>query len=290
MNRYSFQDAVGSTKVADSVGGPAWDGTLPSGGTFTGTNLILLGASTNYVQLPAGILSNYPAVTIDLWATFPDQMPDNCMLYAFGNTDASGAGENYIFCGPQGGRIAITGVDPGWAGEQGTGGAGDLSFQKNIHITSVYDPPAGLESFYTNGVLVSQNTAITVPMSYVDDVINYIGHSLYTADPHEDLNLIEFRIYNGALSPADVAASQTLGPSEVLGSSPKPGLTASVASGSFVISWPVSGATGFSLYSSSTLGPDAVWTLVSTTPTVVGQNYQLSIPAKGTSEFYILKN
>jgi len=78
-------------------------------------------------------------------------------------------------------------------------------------------------------------------MSYVDDVINYIGHSLYTADPHEDLNLIEFRIYNGALSPADVAASQTLGPSEVLGSSPKPGLTASVASGSFVISWPVSG-------------------------------------------------
>lgn len=294
VNRYSFHDAPGSTTIADSVGGPTWDGTLPSGGTLTGTNLELLGSSAQYVQLPSGILSNYPAVTLDLWATFPTQMPVNCQLYAFGNTDAGGAGENYIFCAPQGGRIAITGVDPGYAGEQGTGGAGDLSFQQNIHVTSVYDPPAGIESFYTNGVLVSQNTAITVPMSYVDDVINYIGHSLYTGDPHEDLTMIEFRLYKGALSPADVAASQALGPSKLLGTPQGPGLSASysVSSGSFAISWPVSGSTGFSLYSSSSLGAGAVWTLVNVTPTVVGQNYQVSIPINSSvkAQFYELKN
>ena len=50
-------------------------------------------------------------------------------------------------------------------------------------------------------------------MSYVDDVTNYICHSIYTADPHEDLILTEFRIYDGALSAAEVAASQALGPS-----------------------------------------------------------------------------
>jgi hypothetical protein len=289
VNRYSFHDAPGSTTVADSVGGPAWNGTLPGGGTFTGTNLELLGSGPQYVVLPSGILSNYPAVTIDLWATFPDQMPVNCQLYAFGNTDAGGAGENYIFCAPQGGRIAITGVDPGYDGEQGTGGAGDLSFHQNIHITSVYDPPAGIESFYTNGVLVSQNTAITVPMYYVNDVLNYICHSLYTGDPHEDLDMIEFRIYNGALSPSDVEKSQILGPSQLLVTNPL--VTVSVSTGNVLISWPVAGSAGYGVYTSSTLGKSAVWTLVSATPTVVGPNYEVSIPiGTGQAQFFELKN
>jgi hypothetical protein len=129
-------------------------------------------------------------------------------------------------------------------------------------------------------------------MSYVDDVINYIGHSIYTGDPHEDLNLFEFRIYNGALSPADVTASQALGPSQLLGTAPRPNLTASYSSGNFLISWPVSGTTGFSLYASSTLGPNAEWKLVTTTPTVVGQNYQISVAPSGggPAMFYVLKN
>jgi hypothetical protein len=287
VNRYSFQDAPGSLTAADSVGGTNWNGVLPGGGTFTGTNLELSGASIQYVQLPAGILSNYPAVTIDMWCTFPTQMPVNCQLYAFGNTDAGGAGENYIFCAPQGGRIAISGVDPGYDGEEGCVGAGDLSLQNNIHLTSVYDPPAGTEYWYTNGVLVSKNTGITIPMYWVQDVLNYIGHSLYTGDPHEDLNLSEFRIYNGALSPAEVEASQILGSSVVL-SNGSAKLSASVSSGSLVISWPLTAA-GFSLYSSGTLGPKAVWTLVSSTPTIVGQNFQVSIPTGGASQFYELR-
>jgi len=290
VNRYSFHDAPGSTTAADSVGGAAWTGLLPNGGTFTGTNLQLQGSVTQYVQLPQGILKNYTAVTIDLWATFPDQLPVNCMLYAFGNTDVNGAGENYIFCAPQGGRIAISGVDPGYDGEQGTGGAGDLSFQQSIHITSIYDPPAGYESFYTNGVLVSQNNAVTVPMSYVADVLNYISHSLYTGDPHEDMYIDEFRIYNGALSAADVAANQNLGPGNLAGLRLSSSLF-SVSSGSIVLSWPVATSTGYSLYSSSILSANTVWTKVSTQPTIVGGNYQISIPTTGgATEFYILKN
>jgi hypothetical protein len=289
VNRYSFQDAPGSATAADSVGGSNWDGVLPNGGTFSGTNLQLSGASVQYVQLPSGILSNYPAVTIDMWCTFPTQMPVNCQLYAFGNTDSGGAGYNYIFCAPQGGRIAISGVDPGYDGEEGCGGAGDLSFQNNIHLTSVYDPPAGKEYWYTNGVLVSRNTGITIPMYWVDqqDVLNYICHSLYTGDPHEDLNISEFRIYNGALSPAEVEASQVLGPSIVL-SNGATQLTATVSNGQLVISWPLTAA-GFSLYSSGTLGPKATWTLVSETPAIVGQTYQVSIPTSGAAQFYELR-
>jgi hypothetical protein len=158
-------------------------------------------------------------------------------------------------------------------------------------VTSIFDPPAGLESFYTNGVLVGQNAGITIPMSYVESVTNFIGHSLYTGDPHEDLNLTEFRIYNGALSASEVAESQALGPSQLLSSIPVLGAV-SASGGNVVISWPVSGTSGFSLYSSPTLGTSAVWTPVTATPTVVGQNYQLTISTTGGSktQFYELKN
>jgi hypothetical protein len=287
-HRYSFQDAPGSTTAADSVGGTNWAGTVIGGGTFTGTNLQLLGSVPQYVQLPSGILSNYPAVTVDMWCIFPDASPVNCMLWAFGNTDAGGAGDNYIFCAPQGGRIAIAGVDPGYAGEQGCTGAGNFTTNTTmIHLTAVFDPPSGIESWYTNGVLVSQITGVTVPMSYVNDVTNFICHSLYTGDPHEDLNVTEFRIYNGALSSAEVAANQAFGPS-VVGSASPP-VTATVSGGNLILSWPTS-ASGFFLYSTAALGPQESWSKVTASVNVVGQNNQVSVPISGKAQFYRLEN
>ncbi len=216
-DRYSFSDASGSTNVIDSVGGTNWYGTLPLGGTFTGTELTLGGGAGEYVQFPSGILSNYTAVTIDTWVTFPT-LPINCFFFGFGNTDGGGLGEDYIFCAPQGGRIAITGVDPGYTGEQGIGGAGDLSGQ-TVHLTAVFNSPAGYDALYTNGVLVSENKTVTTPLSAVTSVLNYIGKSLYNGDPslsaNGDVDLNEFRIWNGALNSLQVAGCDVAGPDTV---------------------------------------------------------------------------
>src|ERR1039457_126830 len=92
VNRYSFSetdDGAGNLNatVHDSVGGA--NGTLPDGGTFTGSHLSIASASQQYVNLPAGILSNYPAVTIEGWVSSPSTLPTtayNSMYYAFGNT------------------------------------------------------------------------------------------------------------------------------------------------------------------------------------------------------------
>ena len=108
------------------------------------------------------------AVTIEAWVTFPNVLPVNCFFYGFGNTDGSGSGEDYIFCAPQGGRIAITAVDPGYTGEQNAAGAGDLSQQGHLHLVAVYDPPAGYLACYTNGVLAALNNSVTVAMSSLD--------------------------------------------------------------------------------------------------------------------------
>jgi hypothetical protein len=215
VNRYSFTDDGTHTNIVDSVGGPAWYGTLPNGGDLVDVpgQLILAASSDQYVQLPVGILGNYTAVTIDCWATF-GTLPANCFLYGFGDTDTGGAGEDYIFCQPENGRIAISGGDPGYSFEQGTGGAGNFSGQ-TVHVTSVYNPVLGYEELYTNGVLVSINNGVTTQMSSVSNVLNYIGRSLYTGDSYMDVELNEFRVWNGALNPIQVAGTDLAGPDTV---------------------------------------------------------------------------
>jgi alpha-L-arabinofuranosidase len=281
LHRYSF-----TSDASDSVGGPAWNGTLPNGGTFANGQLALSAASSQYVQLPAGILNAYTSVTIEAWATFPDQLPVNCFFFGFGNTDGTGSGENYIFCAPQGGRIAITAVDPGWQGEQNAGGAGDFSYHTNFHFVAVYNPPGGYLALYTNGILASINSAVTVPLSSVNSVLNYIGRSLYTADPYPDLSLDEFRIYNSVLYADEIAASQLLGPNQLL-STGSPTINGSFLGGNLTLSWPLASA-GFTLVSRTNL-VSGTWVMVSPTPQIVGNQWQVTLPISGNAQFFRLQ-
>ena len=220
-HRYSFHDAdngsgnVGST-VADSVGGPSWNGTLPNGAGLTGSQVQLTNASLQYVQLPAGIISNYNAVTIEAWATFPDTLPGACFFFAFGNRDGSGLGENYIYMQPASGHIGIGGQDPGYVGEQDAGTYGNLSSHANLHISAVFNPQANWIAVYTNGVLAGKNTATTWQLNSVSSVLNYIGRSLYAGDSQSmDVDVSEYRIYNGALTPQGIAISDAAGPTTI---------------------------------------------------------------------------
>lgn len=279
VHRYSFSETSG-TVVNDSIGGAAWNGTLPNGGTFASGQLTLSSASSQYVNLPGGILSNYTAVTIEAWATFPDQIAWNTMFFSFGNT-VSGVGNNYLFCAPQGGRIAITSTN--YLGEQNAYSGIDFSYHSNLHATAIFNPPANYLAIYTNGVLAGVNTTVTTPMNAVSNVFSYIGRSLYSGDTYFDVNLDEFRIYNGAMQPADIAASQLAGPNVLLTTNVV--LNTSTGGGQLTLNWPVAGS-GFTLSSSPTLGSSAVWTPVSVAPNIVGANYQLTIaPANGTLFF-----
>jgi len=220
VNRYSFSDKddgagnIGAT-VHDAVGGAAGAGTLVNGGTFTGSQLVLASTNTQYISLPPGILSNYSAITIDAWASTPSTLPTYSFFYGFGNTDASGRGEDYLFGSIARGYAAVTAVDPGYNGEQGASGA-SLSGIANLHFTAVYNPPGGFIAIYSNGVLYAKNTAVTDPLSTVQDVYSFIGKSLYNGDPYPDISLDEFRIFNGALTSQGVALSDQGGPNALL--------------------------------------------------------------------------
>ena len=74
----------------------------------------------------------------------------------------------------------------------------------------------GTISVYINGALAATLTGITEPLSTIGNQFAYVGRSLYTSDAYLNWSLQEFRIYNGALSPSDIAASDALGPGQLL--------------------------------------------------------------------------
>ena len=284
VHRYSFSETSG-TNCADSIGGPAWNGTLPRGGTFASGQLTLASNSQQYVQLPAGIISNYTIVTIDAWASF-GTLPGACFFYGFGNTNGTD-GIDYIFCQPRNGRIAITATN--YSGEQNSipNPSGNWSGLASLHITSVYNPPAGYLALYTNGVLVSQNNAVTVPFTSVNAIVNYIGRSLYSGDSYFDVSLDEFRIYNGALSAIEIAASQALGPDQLL-STNRPVIDAAASGGNLTLSWPLASA-DYTLLTRTNLVAGA-WTAVpSPAPQIVGGQWQFTIPISGNAQYYRLQ-
>jgi hypothetical protein len=198
------------------------------------------------------------------------------MYYAFGNTDAGGAGEDYLFGSLVRDYTAVTAVDPGYLAEQGTAGGSSLPLNTVEHFTGVYDPAAGYIALYTNGVLQSINNTVTDPLSVISPVEAYIGKSVYTGDPYASLTLDEFRIYNGALSPNDIKATQALGPNQVLSSTVN--LTAAASGGNVVLSWPLT-AGSFSLQSKTSLTTPGGWTTITTLAAqMVGSQWQVTVP------------
>jgi hypothetical protein len=167
---------------------------------------------------------------------------------------------------------------------------------------------AGYEAFYTNGVLcasISMFNNMIDPAAYYgpayndksilaytlgNDPTNYIGESLYPGDPGLQANIDEFRIYNGALTQAQIAADYALGPNVLPSSAPM--LSAYISGHNLIITWPVSGSSGYNLMESAVIGSGASWSPAGGTPTVIGGNYQVSIPISlsASAAFFRLMN
>ena len=287
-HRYSMSNASG-TNVIDSVGGPAWNGTLPNGGALTNGVLKFSSASQQYLNLPGGIVSNYPATTIDMWIpeiSGSSGSPPFVYLFSFGDTDGSGAGYDYIFFNPNIARAAISGADPGYNAEQG-GDLSSLGSATNLHLTCVFDCLVGTILVYTNGTLAVTFTGITDPLSTVGNQFAYIGRSLYTSDAYLDWSLQELRIYNGALLPSEIAASDALGPNQLL-SNARPKMSASrAAGGNLTLSWPLASA-NFTVLSTSNLlfGP---WVPNSSAAQqIINSQWQVTLPMGTGAQYFML--
>jgi hypothetical protein len=175
-------------------------------------------------------------------------------------------------------------------------------------VVVVYHPRAGSESVYINGALTgttSMYNNMIDPVAFMGptfagrsilnytlgtDPNNYIGQSLYTADPGLLANVDEFRVYDTALTPGQIAADHALGANQLIGTSTATvSLSASISGTNTVIKWPTSSAL-VNVMTSTTLGSGAVWTPANGTLTTDGSgNYQLTVPTSSSAQFFRLQ-
>jgi len=205
-HRYSFNDAVDSTNAVDSVGGA--NGALYPGASFPGDGTVALDGTSGFVYLPDDIISNYTSVSFEVWTT-PNSNPTWARLFDFGdNQGGPGTGGNgtyFTYICFVDGNNSLRGDILGLTGEsiiQGpTPAAGEYH-----QIVFTVDATAKTGALYDNGVQVAFRTGFNITPQTVGHTFNdYIGRSQY-ADPYYNGSIDEFRIYNNALSPAQVEA------------------------------------------------------------------------------------
>jgi hypothetical protein len=222
-NRYSF--AGTGTTVTDSVGtahGTAVNATLGDTGTLT-----LSGGDTSsppYVNLPNGLISSLTNATFELWVTWNHTASTGRnwqRIFDFGTsgtenmqTNATFATMTYLFLTPLAGTTPMglrgTFSTTGTTSETSVGTATPLANGTVQHLALVIDDAGNEMSLYLNGAL-QQATAFPGALSEISDVNNWLGRSQWTGDYEFAGVFDEFRIYEAALSAAQIATSRSAG-------------------------------------------------------------------------------
>lgn len=274
-HRYSF-----TTDASDSVGGA--DGTLQGAATVSGGALQLTGQNTDYLDLPPTLLNDYTAVTVDMWVNLAAAQ-NWARLWEFTEISTAGVIQNEFYFSPgwnnpPNGNVYNTSF-PWGANAPFTG----VALQNaTFHITCLYGN--GSMEVYTNGVLESRNANnLVAPASAAGNTSATIGHSPFN-DPGINGAVDELRIYRGRLAADEIQALDVLGPNALPTTSVS--LIATRAGGNVVLSWPVAAA-GFSLQARSSFTSGG-WTVLPNAPTLVGNTWQITLPATGATQFYRL--
>jgi regulation of enolase protein 1 (concanavalin A-like superfamily) len=271
VHRYSFSESSG-TSLADSVGGPVWNGTLPNGGTFASGQLTLASASSQYAQLPAGIVGTLSNFTIAAWVRLNSTTNWN-RIFDFGSSTTVN-----MFLTPQNGsdgrlRFAIT--TNGGGNEQQINCSSTMSTGMWYQVAVTLNGNTGI--LYLNGLPVGTNNAMTLrPSSLGSTANNYLGRSQYP-DPYLDGVIDEFRIYNLGLSAAEIAATVALGSSQLLNTN-SPAMNITISGTNAILSWPLANA-GYTLQSRTNLVLGNWVDVTSPAPQIVGGQWQMALPS-----------
>jgi hypothetical protein len=278
-HRYSF-NPNSTNMIWDSVG--MAHGSLEGQATVTNNALQLNGGYGNYVNLPGGLVSGSTAATIEFWAAFGNN-GSRAPLFDFGNT-TNQLGQNYLSLAPQG---PTSGAQLALATTSGTFNLATPQSFNNLllQVDCIIDPVGGYEAIYTNGILASSAAGIISPLSSVNSAWSFIGQSLFSTNAWLNASLDEFRIYDGRLSPAQIAANNHLGP----GIATVPvGFSISAARSNINLTWPSYGI-GYTVESTPALGANVLWTPASQTPVLSNNLWQLTLPETNNADFIHLK-
>jgi hypothetical protein len=212
LNRSAYSNqaratASGKTTVVEHL---AFDGNtrddtfnLNHGATFSsasygagrvGWGALLLDGSSQFVQLPPTI-ARQPAITVAAWVYWKGGASWQ-RIFDFGNDQSQ-----YMFLTPSSGDGTLRFGTKNRGGEQRLD-APVLAAQTWSHVAVTLG--ASGASLYVNGHLVAESSTLSIRPSDFAPVSNYIGRSSFP-DPLFAGSIDDFRVYNYALAPADVA-------------------------------------------------------------------------------------
>ncbi len=238
LHRYSFV-----SDASDSVGGA--NGTIVPAGNVNGTNVTIANGLTlpggggpgysGYVTLPSDILTNTTSLTIECWTTQSAQ-DTWAETYSFNNGQSEYTG--FIPYPASNGNNMIAAFRTG-NNESDVNSGSRMAVGSEQYVAVTLNASTLVGSLYTNGTLIGTTTmpnGAFVPGTYgggsgtANDIL---GQDPY-GDPQYQGTIYEFRIWNGAVSPAYLAASAVAGSSVIITNVTPTSLTVSLASTSMV--------------------------------------------------------
>jgi hypothetical protein len=298
-HRYTFREPCDAQVVHDTVGHD--HGRIFGGCRFSGDGNLLLPGGTSgnpnssFVALPRGLISCESEISIVAWVTWKGPTYSYWQrIFDFGDQvlHYPWTASTYLFLTPNSGRDSI--LRPYIVGASITtnsvtgeatpiGGSCALPLDVSSQIAVTYSFPRRVFCVYTNGLLAQRTTAVTIPLSAIDDVNCWLGRSAFDQDPCFYGSFDEFRIYRGLLSDADVAAEFAAGP-DIITDDLR--LRTSLSGTNLTITWGASAA-DYRLESRSQLQP-AVWSEVTQPSHFDGSSYRVIVDLSNSERFFRL--
>ncbi|WP_369240692.1 family 43 glycosylhydrolase [Streptomyces sp. R21] len=204
---YAFDETGGN--IARDSSGHGYHGTYvhtPAFGTgVQGGSFKMSGdaSSSPYVKIPNGVLKNADSVTVSTYAKWKGG--DN-FQWLFGLGPDS---NKYLFATPSNGGSSLYSAisKASWSAESKLTAGSQLTPGEWRHVTVTLDGATGTMVLYVDGIEAARTTTTIKPSELYDankDYSGYIGKSLYSGDPYFGGEVDDFRVYDRALSAAEV--------------------------------------------------------------------------------------
>ncbi|MEU6256826.1 family 43 glycosylhydrolase [Streptomyces sp. NPDC047043] len=204
---YAFDETSGNIAVDSS--GHGYHGTYvrtPDFGTGVHDGSFKMSgdsATSPYVKIPNGVLKNADSVTVSTYAKWKG---GDSFQWLFGLGPDS---NKYLFATPSNGGSSLYSAitKASWSAESKLTAGSQLTPGEWRHVTVTLDGSTGTMVLYVDGIEAARTTTTIKPSELYDankDYSGYIGRSLYSADPYFGGEVDDFRIYDRALSAAEV--------------------------------------------------------------------------------------
>lgn len=229
VHRYSFDG-----DAADAIGGA--HGTLVNRtqrASFSGGQVAFGNDGSqwshldngDYLDLPNGLISSLGGqMTLEIWATWNGPAGSSWQrFFDFGISDEGegvspgGYASTYIFLTPRSGDNTLRfGYRYGpTSNEQWVERAQPAPVGSEVHVAVTWDETAGKVRLYVDGAFVEEGPIHFSIASHMMDLNNWLSRSQW-GDPLLNGSINELRLYNHALSSAEVAANFAAGPDQIV--------------------------------------------------------------------------